>query len=46
MDLTSESFYLVDKILYKAQGRQEEVYGEYELDYVYLTKLKTESVQH
>lgn len=44
MDLKREQFFLVDKILYKASGRENEIFGEYELDYVYLCKLKSQSV--
>ena len=40
MDLTAHKFYLVDKILYKAEGRRDEQFGEYEMDYVFLCKLK------
>ena len=37
---TCSPFYLMDKILYKANGREDEQFGEYELDYIFVAKLK------
>jgi isopentenyldiphosphate isomerase len=42
MDLKTENFYLVDKICYKAEGRENEEFGEFEVDYVFLSKVDTE----
>lgn len=46
MDLTKEKFYFVDKILYKAFGGENEEFGEYEVDYVFLCKINTTDVKY
>jgi isopentenyldiphosphate isomerase len=46
MDLTKEKFHLVDKILYKAFGEDNQEFGEYEVDYVFLCKLATKDVEY
>lgn len=37
---TCSPFYLLDKIMYKAEGRQDEQFGEFEVDYIFVAKLK------
>lgn len=46
MDLTKEIFFFVDKILYKAFGTENECFGEYEVDYIFLCKLNTPDVKY
>lgn len=46
MDLTKETFYFVDKIVYKAFGTEKEGFGEYEVDYIFLCKVNTPDVKY
>jgi isopentenyldiphosphate isomerase len=45
MDLSHSPFHFMNKILYKQLGfNGDSDFGEYEVDYVYLNKLSTESL--
>lgn len=47
MDLNNQPFYYKNKIMYKQKGRGKEgKYGEFEVDYVYLTKVATNQLSY
>jgi isopentenyldiphosphate isomerase len=44
LDLTHQSFYFMRKIFYKQEAKEVEGFGEYEVDYVFVCKLATDTL--
>jgi hypothetical protein len=45
LNLRHSPFFFMNKILYKQLGFQGSNFGEFEVDYVYLNKLTTETIE-